>query len=310
MRILADLHHEDLFRSLNLLAGRIGAELFRPKGLEWYKEGRWCVFDHINTANQYLGDDCYKEYPGVGLNDAINTDWDLVLVTHCHHFVKWSEMFKGRSPVVLQVGNNWNYNHPMFSGAKNVLNSTSTQWPQADNHVRYHPELEPSGAVVTNPYSIYSFCHYPTDLAQKLFKELGKRLPDWDLRLYGAGTDRGGISGQDNVIRLAAECGFLFHHKAGGDGYGVNIHRAWSNGKPIIMDYNHYADKMAAMCMVDGLSSIDLSLGVETVASMLADYIGSYAEDSDHVKGIWRRNCDPDNEWETKLKPFFEKILK
>ena len=143
MKILVDLHHEDLYRSLLLLAERLGADLFIPKGVEWYTEGKWCVHDHINTANQFLGDEAYGAYPGVSLEDAKGTDWDMVIVTHCNHFATWNEMFSDRSPVVLQVGNNWNYNSELFMGVRNVLNSTSTQWPQALNHVRYHPELEP-----------------------------------------------------------------------------------------------------------------------------------------------------------------------
>ena len=309
MKILVDLHHEDLYRSLLLLAERLGADLFIPKGLEWYTEGKWCVYDHINTANQFLGDEAYGAYPGVSLEDAKGTDWDMVIVTHCNHFATWNEMFSDRSPVVLQVGNNWNCNSELFMGVRNVLNSTSTQWPKAVNHVRYHPELEPVADVATNPRSIYSFCHYPEEAARNLFSELGKRLPDWDLRLYGAGTDRCGISGQDNVLRLAAECGFLFQHKIGGDGYGINIHRAWSNGKPVIMDYDHYAGEIAEMCMVDGLSSIDLSLGIDATANAVTEYVDNYEQNSSLVKDVWKRNCDPDMEWTNKLKPFFERVL-
>lgn len=58
MNVLIDLHHEDLFYSLQLLfQKRLGMNVYRPIGLEWYHEGFWHIFPHINTANQYLSTD-------------------------------------------------------------------------------------------------------------------------------------------------------------------------------------------------------------------------------------------------------------
>lgn len=58
MNILVDLHHEDLFYSLQLLfEKRLGYKVYRPIGLEWYHEGYWAVHPSINTANQYLSTD-------------------------------------------------------------------------------------------------------------------------------------------------------------------------------------------------------------------------------------------------------------
>jgi len=55
MKVFADLHHGDLFYSLQLLfEKRLKAELYRPVGIEWWKEGFWNVFNHPATAQQYL----------------------------------------------------------------------------------------------------------------------------------------------------------------------------------------------------------------------------------------------------------------
>ncbi len=57
MKVLADLHHYDLYHSLQILfEKRLGWELYRPIGLEWYHEKFWNVYPHINTAKQYLSD--------------------------------------------------------------------------------------------------------------------------------------------------------------------------------------------------------------------------------------------------------------
>lgn len=58
MKVLIDLHHEDLFYSLQLLfEKRLGMQVYRPIGLDWYHEGYWHIYPSINTANQYLSTD-------------------------------------------------------------------------------------------------------------------------------------------------------------------------------------------------------------------------------------------------------------
>lgn len=61
-RVLADFHHGDLYESLRILfEDRFGWELYRPVGLDWYRENYWMVYDHIDTAGQYL--DVHKTSP-------------------------------------------------------------------------------------------------------------------------------------------------------------------------------------------------------------------------------------------------------
>jgi len=55
MKVFADLHHQDLYHSLQILfERRLGWTLYRPIGLEWFQEGFWHVYPHINTARQFL----------------------------------------------------------------------------------------------------------------------------------------------------------------------------------------------------------------------------------------------------------------
>jgi hypothetical protein len=56
MRIFIDNHHEELTESLRILfQDRLGWEVYRPIGVEWWKEGYWHIYDHPGTAEQYLG---------------------------------------------------------------------------------------------------------------------------------------------------------------------------------------------------------------------------------------------------------------
>ena len=262
MKILADCHHEDLFRSLQLMGARMGATFVRPIGMEWFEECMWHIHTAEATAHQFLDEENYSSIPGISLEEARDTQLDAVVVSHYNNLPSWRKEFEERCPVVLQAGNNWSYLLPVFEGVKYVLNATSTQWPNAERHVRYHPEFSLAGSeqATTNPRLVRSFVHYPQPEGVRLFRELESILGDeWTFELYGAGTDNGPLS-LDEMNKAIAECGFIFQYKPGGDGYGFSIHRAWALNKPIIMDYDHYADKIAARCMVDGISSIDLNL--------------------------------------------------
>ena len=313
LKILADLHHEELFTSLQFLGNRLGADLYRPKGMEWFEGTMWHIATNQATAEQYLGPDTYKDFAGVSLEEAQDTKWDAIIVSHFANLQPWQAFF-GRcqpdTPVILQVGNNWNYNLDCFRNADYVLNSTSTQWPNAKQHVRYHPEFKVSTGVEKKPNSVYSLCHYPTDEARRLFDALAEELPEWTFDFYGCGTQLGQLPDRERVERYAQRYGFLFQFKPGGDGYGFNIHRSWAHNTPVIMDYNHYADKMAAMCMVDRISSFDLSLGVKELSRQLRQWIDPncpwlQVQPCD----IWRMNCHPGFQWQTRLKPFFEAVL-
>ena len=55
MKVFADLHHFDLYHSFQLLfEKRLGWELCRPIGLEWYREGFWKICDESPVIQGYL----------------------------------------------------------------------------------------------------------------------------------------------------------------------------------------------------------------------------------------------------------------
>lgn len=66
IKILADFHHEALYYSLQLLfEKRLGFELYRQIGKEWYTEGYWMVYNHPDTVNQYLGIHLTEEWAAI-----------------------------------------------------------------------------------------------------------------------------------------------------------------------------------------------------------------------------------------------------
>src|SRR6185295_6429566 len=54
-RIFVDFHHSSLLRSLIMLfENRLGYQVFRPIGIQWYAEGHWAINKEYDTAKQYL----------------------------------------------------------------------------------------------------------------------------------------------------------------------------------------------------------------------------------------------------------------
>jgi hypothetical protein len=56
MRMLVDYHHHDLWESLELLCARLGWDLYRPIGMDWFDEGYW------NFERAWHGDAVAKQY--------------------------------------------------------------------------------------------------------------------------------------------------------------------------------------------------------------------------------------------------------
>lgn len=161
MKVLADLHHADLFYSLQLLfEKRLGAELYRPIGMEWYHEKFWNVYPHIDTAQQFLGlnqainipkdihgnplpesarvNQSYRFEDGIYyVNDltkdkvqrAITLDkfkameFDIIISSMPQHigpFNRLIQLYQPKAKHIFQVGNAWGQQ----PGVKNILAST------------------------------------------------------------------------------------------------------------------------------------------------------------------------------------------
>ena len=63
MKVLLDYHHHDLWESMELLCARLGWELYRPMGMEWWDEGYWNLERAYRTAhNMYPIDAVARQY--------------------------------------------------------------------------------------------------------------------------------------------------------------------------------------------------------------------------------------------------------
>lgn len=324
MKILCDYHHDMLYESLlRLFEGRMGAQVYRPIGLDWHTEGYWRVYDHPATAQQYLavgaaepldthgrpvteshgdsawlnknaaleGQGLYRvgKQKAITLARAKEEKWDLIISSipiHFELFEKFRKQFCPQAPHVFQQGNMWE----VPQGVRNHLNSTKVPTPPGCNGVHYHPEFDVSEYGPTpcaNPRSVVNLAHYHQPRYQEEFYGLEKLLKPrgWTFLDHGAGNREGACPDVPKVLR---ETGFLWHNKAGGEGYGFNPHCAVAMGRPIICHRELYRGMTVADLLVSG-AMIDLD---DKPMSIIAAQLNILAEQYEKLSGLTRRRFE------------------
>lgn len=224
MRVLLDYHHHDLWESMELLAARLGWDLYRPIGMDWFEQGYW---NHERKwhgdaiARQYLepwGSDIESRDPQgrtagrmrhdrshphrfhrlVTLDEARGQDWDIVLSSLAHNhngFARFASEYG--ATFGLQVGNvrfgpadmaedRWDL------AAFGLVSGVMPVMPPKP-HVVYHQEFDLSDFRYHLPprhdaFRVSSFVQcYPQDSgAYPFFIEAARRAPELDWRVYGA----------------------------------------------------------------------------------------------------------------------------
>ena len=294
-RVLCDFHHTSLLRSLHLLfEDRLGWELYRPIGMEWYEQGYWAINDLPDTAKQFLDlDQAWKPEDGTpplntiaAGNDAegiymvmdpgghsahkaatldffINNKFDYVIASIPAHVPLFKDLIAKYQPwakLIVQMGNNWPLG--LFQG-ENVLASVAPQsYPQDTNAFFYHQEFDTKifKQSPTRPTKkIYSYVNIiqNTGIGWEDYKQLQRLLPEFDFKAYGGQCPDGNKTGPMELAKSMSEAQFIFHVKPGGDGYGHVIHNAYATGRPIITRPSHYKGQLAEQLLVPG-TFIDL----------------------------------------------------
>lgn len=296
-KCLCDLHHADLFYSLQLLfEKRFGFELYRPIGLEWYTEGYWNVFPHIDTAKQFLGldqainppkdvhgnfleeraqlnkyyrfeDGIYyvtdvtkdKIQRGITLEKFKNMEFDIIVSSmpqHVQPFNKLISLYQPKAKHIFQVGNAWGQQ----PGVKNILASTAPFSVSPDiNICYYHQEFD---LEVFNyerkirSNNIHSFIHY---MNKEYWNKMKSQLVNFNMFSYGAGMDACICKTSEEAERYK-EAKWTWYFKPGGDGYGYALYRTMATGTPLLVWGQHCRGKFAQELLIDKQTCIDLSI--------------------------------------------------
>src|SRR5512141_497261 len=287
MRVFADWHHPALYESLALVfEDRFGWELYSPIGHEWIDQRVWRfsnmpidykMDDFLLFPNARLVGDHYelteREYPErprklVTYGQARAMSWDFVIATvvpHQHSFAEFAR--EVGALFIYQVGNAF---HPIDWEIQPMVVLSSANIPILGNGVIYHQEF--SRALFRHEPPAETATHRVTSFLMRLHWSC---KPDWfisqpdvQFKMIGGHSPRDPryLTPMSAVAEEYRNCGWAWHDKWMGDGYGHAIHNAVAAGRPMIGHSEHYNGMLAEPLWVDGVTCIDVSRHTEDEA--------------------------------------------
>ena len=302
--IFSDFHHGSLFYSLKLLfEDRLGGTLLRPIGLEWAEQKWWEIHKpynyNLDTAKQYLqikpehipvdGTPPLNKVVSVKpthyevqetahnyiqkcltLEQFIDMDIDIIIASIPDHWITYERLrkkYKPKAKLVCQMGNiGWHNLELLKDGTvKNLLASVKPfNLPQNVHSCFYHQEVDTNVFTqqsLRGNKKISSFVIGLPD--EKVFFDYKQSLPEYAFTAF-ASKYAPFIQTIKNLSEKIAESDFVFNHKPYGDGFGHILYSCAFVGRPLLIDFCDYNDKLGGELLEDGITAIDI--GSSTVA--------------------------------------------
>lgn len=346
MRVLADYHHHDLWESLELLCARLGWELYRPIGMEWFDEGYW------NFERAWHGDTVAKQYLERWFTDGPTQRWDasheryirllslaeardlrpdivIASVAHNHEGLHRFATEVGAT-FGLQLGNvrfaPVDMAEDRWDLAKFGLITTNLPAPVAVPNVVYHQEFslvdfryEPPPNA--DPVRISSFvnCFAENARGYAQFRETAGQTPEYDWRVYGSygsvAEDEysfGNLSRCADVGAQMRASDIAWHTKQWSDGFGHVVHNWFAVGRPVLGFAWYYRDQLAGPLWEEGVTSYDLTdksaADVASLIRLLVDDPERRVRMSEAAARRFREVVDFDEE-EQAIRAMFAQVL-
>ena len=288
MRVLTDAsHHADLYESLVMLfEDRMGWELYRMTGMEYWDEGLWNWERHMPhgepVARQNLqgwgsdrdmGDHSERDdtvHPGrvmkmLTLAQARDLKPDIVIASLAeneeglHRFATEIGAKFG-----LQLGNQGTINR--YDLADFSLISTTRDGYPWTPYVVYRQEFSLADFRFEYPPADRTYVGtwvqvLPSDEGEyQRFLRLAADIPEAKMRYHGhvGAVDTfwgGNVSTTKEVAALMRSAGVGYHCKKWSDGYGHVLHNLAAVGKPLVGTASYYEDKLGGPLWVEGVTS-------------------------------------------------------
>lgn len=328
MKVLADYHHGNLYYSLHLLfTKRLGIELYRPIGLDWFFKGWWRVAEPYgnaqDTIDQYLGInnrrwDAYKNLNGdYKLNDdiyhiydpennffhnAITFDkfkemkFDYIVATFPTH-EDWEKLlqYQPNAKFIMQLGN-----EGQTTRTKNVMCSTNEFVPSShQNTFFYHQEFDLTDYRYTPPKNHNKVSSFVVLLPEReKFLSFKEAMPDFDFRAYGPGAIDGILSDGEGISTEMRDSAFGYHNKPQGEGYGHIIHKWYASGRPCVVNYNMYKNKLAGKLLIPDVTCINLDESFDNVVKKIRYFseAGRHKKMCENAYNQFKKVCNFESE--------------
>jgi len=281
-KVFADYHHGALYYSFHLLfEKRLGWELYRPTGYDWFKRGLWRYSAHPFVVKQYLEppSDKYRRARGVyhvPLREGKNVythraitlqafeemDFDYVVASVYQHEEPYRRLAEEKGAVfVRQLGNPQEFcNYAICRNVLCSITNPATPIPDDVNHVVYHQEfdLEDFRYEAPNHHNVIkSFVNcYPTLPDYHLWGEYRELLHDFKWFMHG-GMGLDGLVPEEEKAEAMRQASFIWHLKPLA-GYEHVIHNAYAVGRPCIVKMSYLRGSMPEPLLIDGETCTDL----------------------------------------------------
>lgn len=341
LNILAEFHHADLFWSLQLLADRLGATLYRPYGMSWYDEGYFKLYGDLRRrdpyhylAKQYLVDTLFEydgprkigretyngcpDYPifnTLTLEEAKTTPIDIVICSvheNEPYFAKLKEFYP-KAKFIRQVGNDLDTNIDE-SLYPNLLASATSPYKVFNGHkVLYRQEFRLDLFQYQPPTQFKNMWSFQNDMEQfedtwMFWTDLKHKMRDYDFKNFGVGCEQGKIYPKRELVDKMLQTTFNLQSKGPWEGYGHTIHNSICLGRPMIIKRSDYAGKLADPLLEEGVSYLEMNEELPDKVRFYSDPV-RYKEMSLKCRNKFENNVNFDNEYENLLKPFFNELI-
>ena len=329
VNVLCDRHHAGLYHSLELLGDRLGWDLWTPVGEEWFAQEYWSFGrEHFGRelVDQFLviGDAAWqrwmpatsegawaridREYPdreikGVTLDAARMMDWDIVMATvqdNQEGFARFAREIGAQ--YAYQVGNtnqqiDWSLDPSALISAESPIVGRGIRYHQEmDACYRWHPPAE------ADRHRIGSFVNLmPRIECWPLMFEAWQALrPEFSFAIHGHGCPDGVVHPTTAVAETMAGCGWGYHDKVTGDGFGHVIWGWAAIGRPLIGHASHYRGKLGEVLWRDLGTCIDLDQHTVPEAAQLIRDISAdpdrHAQMCDAMRRTFEAHYDPERD--------------
>jgi hypothetical protein len=283
MRVLLDAHHADLLESLHLLfVDRFGWDCYIPVGMDWWERGVWQfgrdTWGDDRLARQFLTREAVevdsahpqRRHNVLTLEEASDLGWDYVVASVPDNYAGYARFARDNGArFVIQAGNT----NQWIDWSLGPLVLNSSEMPLHGRGVTYHQEFDLTVFYPTPAVSrrVGSFVNCMDRMPCWSFLSEARSLTDREFRVHGIDGEHGNVKPTSSVATAMRSCGWIWHDKVTGDGFGHVIHNAAAVGRPLIGHAGHYAGKMAEGLWEDGVTCIDLDRHTVAEAVRLMD---------------------------------------